>query len=171
MAVGEHHGRVGMDLAVLQPRHPVVHAAGQLANFRVKRTAVRDAHLLKAAADAEDRHAAFDTGLDERECQRIPMMIVRLVLRVLLEPEPGGVDVGARAGEQDAVDRVEQGADIGDLGRAGEHQRQRAGDLGDRPQVALADHLSRKPVLDDVHIGDDADGRFAFQAAGAAHPS
>ena len=33
MAVGEDDGRIGMDLAVLQPRHPMVHAPGQFADL------------------------------------------------------------------------------------------------------------------------------------------
>ena len=109
---------------------------------------------------------AFDAGLDQRERQRIAAVIVGLVSRVLFEPEAGGVDVGARAGEQDAVDGVEQRADIGDLRRAGEHQRQRADHVRDRAQIPLADKLRRKAVLDDMHVADDADDRFALACFG-----
>ena len=80
---------------------------------------------------------------------------------MLLEPEAGGVDVGARASEQDAVDRVEQRADVGDLRRSGKHQRQRADHVRDRAQIPLADELRREAVLDEMHVADDADDRFS----------
>ena len=144
VAVGEDHRRVGMDLAVLQPRHAVVHAARDLADFRMQRAAEGDVHLLQAAADAEDRHAAGDAGLRQRQRDVVAMDVVGLVLRVRLGLEAGRMHIGARAGQQDAVDGVEQRADVGDLGRAGKHQRQGAGDVGDRAQVALADHLGWK---------------------------
>ena len=63
MPVGKHHRGIGMDFAVLQPRHAVVHAPGQFADFGMQRAAERDVHLLQAAADAEQRHAAGDAGL------------------------------------------------------------------------------------------------------------
>ena len=66
-----------------------------------------------------------------RQRQRVAPLVVGLVLRMRLDAEAGGMDVGAPAGQQDAVDRVEQRADVGDVGAAGEHQRQRAGDVRD----------------------------------------
>ena len=65
VAICEDHGWIGMDLAILQPRHPVVHPSRQFANLRVQRAAERNIHFLQAAADAEDRHAAGDTGFRE----------------------------------------------------------------------------------------------------------
>ncbi len=55
VAIGEHHFRIGMDLAVLQPRHAVVHAAGNVADLRMQRAAEGHVHLLQAAADVEQR--------------------------------------------------------------------------------------------------------------------
>jgi hypothetical protein len=52
-----------MDFAGLQPRHPMVDAPRQLANFRVQRAAKGNVHLLQAAADAEQGNAACDAGL------------------------------------------------------------------------------------------------------------
>ena len=63
VAVAEDHLEVRMGLPGLGPRHAVVDAAGQFTDFRVQRAAERHAHLLKAAADAEQRHAALDAGL------------------------------------------------------------------------------------------------------------
>ena len=79
------------------------------------------------------------------------------MLRVRLGLEAARVDVGACARQHDAVDGVQQGADLGDVRTASKHQGQRTGDLGDRPQVSLADHLHGKPVLDTVRIPDHPD--------------
>ena len=57
-----------MDFAVRQPRHAMVHAPGKFTDFRMQRAAERDVHLLEAAADAEQRHAAGDTGSRQRQC-------------------------------------------------------------------------------------------------------
>ena len=67
VAVGEDDRRIGMDVAVLEPRHAMVHAARQLADLGVQRAAEGDVHLLEAAADAEDRQAARDARVDQRQ--------------------------------------------------------------------------------------------------------
>ena len=108
MAVGEDDLGIGMDFAVLQPRHPVVHAAGQFADFRMQRAAEGDVHLLQAAADAEQRHAARDAGFRQRQRQLVALDVVGLVPGIRLGAEAGRMHIGARAGQHDAVDRVEQ---------------------------------------------------------------
>ncbi len=123
----------------------------------MQRAAEGDAHLLKAAADAEQRHAALDAGLDQGQRQVVAGMIVRLVPWVFFHAEPRRMHVGARAGEQDAVHDIEQCADIGDLRRAGEHQRQRAGDFRHGAQIALADPLRGEAALDLMGAADHAD--------------
>ena len=129
VAVGEDDGGVGMDLARRQSRHAMVHAPRQLADLGMQRAAERDVHLLKAAADAEDRHAAGDADLDQRQRQGVAGLVVGLMRGMRLGPEAGRVHVGAGARQQDAVDHLEQRVDIRDFRRAREHQRQRAGDL------------------------------------------
>ena len=62
MPVGEDDVGIRMDFAVLQPRHAMVHASGQLADFRMQRAAEGDVHLLQAAADTEQRYAAGDAS-------------------------------------------------------------------------------------------------------------
>src|SRR5258708_19119158 len=61
--VGEDNSGIRMDFAALQPRHAMVHASGQLADFRMQRATEGDVHLLQAAADAEQRYAAGDASL------------------------------------------------------------------------------------------------------------
>ena len=63
MAIGEDHFGVGMDFAVFQPRHAVVHSPGQFADFGMQRAAESDIHLLQATADPEQRNAAGDARL------------------------------------------------------------------------------------------------------------
>ena len=146
-----------MDFAVRQPRHAMVHAAGQFADLRMQRAAERHIHLLKTAADAEQRHAARNAGLDQLERDGVATSVVRLVRRMLVAAEMARMDVGAGAGEQNAVDGIEQRADIGDLRRAGKHQRQRPCGVGDRAQIALADPLRGEFALDGMGAADDAD--------------
>ena len=98
-----------MDFAVLEPRHPVVHASGHFADFRMQRAAEGDIHLLQATADAEQRHAAGDAGLRQRQRHVVARDIIGLV-----RGDRGSVlkarrmDIGAGARQHDAVDRVEQ---------------------------------------------------------------
>ena len=157
MPVGKHHRRVGMDFAVLQPRHAVVHAAGDLADFGMQRAAEGDVHLLQAAADAEDRHAAGDAGLRQRQRDVVAMDVVGLVPLMRLGLEARRMHIGPRAGQHDAIDDVEQRADVGNLGRAGKHQRQRPRHVGDRAQIALSDHLGLETIFDAIGVPDHTD--------------
>ena len=117
MPVGEHDQRIRMDFAGLQPRHPMVHAPRQFADFGVQRAAEGDVHLLQAAADAEQRDAARDAGLRQRQRQTVALQVVGLVPGVRLGAEMRRVNIGAGAGQHHAVDRIQQRADIGDFGQ------------------------------------------------------
>ena len=134
-------------------------AAGQLADFVMERAAEGDGHLLKAAAQAEHRHATLDGSFDQGERQGVAAFVVGLMARVRLHVETGWMHIGAPAGEQHAVNRRQQRADVGDLGHAREHQRQRAGHLGDRAEVAFACDLRRKFVFGEMRVRDHADHR------------
>ena len=103
----------------------------------MQRAAEGDVHLLKAAADAENRHAAGDAGLDQRQRHGIASLVVGFVLGMRLGAEAGRMNVCARARQQHAVDHLQQRADIGDVRRAGKHQRQRAGDFRHRAKVSF----------------------------------
>ena len=73
MPVGKHDRGIGMDFAVLQPRHAMIHASGNFADFRMQRAAEGDVHFLQAAADAENRHAAGDAGFRQRQRDVVAM--------------------------------------------------------------------------------------------------
>ena len=125
----------------------------------MQRAAEGNVHLLQAAADAEQRDAARDAGLDQRQRQSVAVHVVGFVPGMRFGAETRRVDIGARAGKHDAVDRVQQRPHVGDVGRARKHQRQRAGDLGHRAKVPLADHLGRKSIFDAIGIADHTDYR------------
>ena len=103
MTVAEDDVVIRMDFARLQSRHPMVHAPGQFADLGVQRAAERYIHLLKAAADAEQRHAASDADLDQCQCQCVTPQVVRLMLRMRFDAEPAGMHIGATARQQHAV--------------------------------------------------------------------
>ena len=169
MAIGEDDVGIGMDFAVLQPRHPMVHAAGQFADFRMQRAAEGDVHLLQAAADPEQRHAAGDTGFRQRQRQIVTLDVVGFVPGIRFSAETGRVHIGAGAGQHHAVDRIEQSADIGDIGAAREHQRQRARNLGHGAEISLSDHLGRKSIFDAVGVSDHADHRPSHRLQSRSH--
>ena len=122
--LGEDHFEIGVELAVRQPRRAMIQAPRQLADFGMQRAAERDVHLLKTAADAEQRHAARDAGLDQRQRQRIAAVVVRLAARVLFVRRSGSGWTLARAPVSRMPSTVSRSdADIGDLRRAGKHQR------------------------------------------------
>src|SRR5215472_15551659 len=68
--------------------------------------------------------------------------------------------IGARAGEQNAVDGIKERADVGDLRRAGENEGQGTGGLGDRAQIALTYTLGGKFTLHQVQASNHSDDWF-----------
>ena len=74
----------------------------------MQRTAEGDVHLLQAAADAENRHAAGDAGLRQRQRDVVAMDVVGLVPLMRLGLEARRMNIGARPGQHHAIDDVEQ---------------------------------------------------------------
>ena len=164
MPVGKDHDGIGMDFAVLQPRHPVVHAAGQIADFRMQRAAEGNIHFLQAAADAEQRDAAGDAGFRQGQRHVVAMEVVGFVLGVGRGLEARRVNIGARAGQHDAVDHIQKRRNIGDVGGARKHQWQGARHLGDGAKVSFANHLDVKAIFDAIGIPDHTDYRLPSHA-------
>jgi hypothetical protein len=99
-------GGIGVDLAVLQPRHAMVHAPRQLADLRMQRAAEGDVHLLQAAADAEgSAHPGRRTTSDQRQGHGVASLVVGLVAWDGPRLEAGRMHIGAGARQQHAVDR------------------------------------------------------------------
>ena len=76
---------------------------------------------------------------------------------VRFDAEARGMNIRPGAGQQNPVDNIQERADIGDLRRAGEHQRQGAGYLGDRAEITLPSHLSRETTFHLMRGRDHAD--------------
>jgi hypothetical protein len=169
MPLGEDDVGVGMDLARLEPRHAMVEAARQIADLRMQCAAERHVHLLEAAADAEERHPAREAGRDERQCDRIAVLIIRLVTGMGLLLEPGRMDVGAGTREQDAIDDGEEIADVGHGRRSREHQRKSPGDLGHGPEVVLTDELGGEAVFHVEEIADHPNHRPCHGLSSRVH--
>ncbi len=157
MAVGEDDGGIGMDLAVLQPRHAMIHAPRQLADLRMQRAAKGDVHLLEAAADAEDRDAARHARLRQRQGHGVAMLVVGLMPGVRLGLETGRMDVGAGARQQHAVDHIQQRADIGDIRRARKHQRQGTCNVRNRAKIPFPCCLNGESAFDAMRVGNHTD--------------
>src|ERR1700722_7678546 len=69
------------------------------------------------------------------------------------------MNIGTGSRQHHAIDRVQQGADIGDFRGRRKHQRQRARDFGHRPEISFTDHLCGKSVFDAMGIPDHTDHR------------
>ena len=140
----------------------MVHASRDLADLRMQRAAEGDVHLLQARQMPNSGTPRADAGLRQSERDLVAIDIIGLVLGVWFGIEARRMHIGARPRQHDAIDHVQQRTDIGDVRLAGEHQRQRAGDFRDRAQIALADHLDRKSVLDAIGVPDHTDHRLSL---------
>ena len=113
-------------------RRPVVHPPREEVELRDQRPAEGDVQLLHAAADGEERHATADRGADQGEGEGVAVGVVGLGFRRRRGTVEGGVDVRAAAGEEDAVDPVEEGVEVDPAGERRHHERDRAEAEGDR---------------------------------------
>ena len=157
MAVRENDFRVGMGIPVFQPGRPVVHASGQLPDFRMQGAPEGDSHLLDAAAQAQDGDAPCNAGLRHPQRHLVPVPVVGLVAWMGFGVEMDRMNVGPCARQQDAVDRVQQRPDIREIGGAPEHQGQGIGDFRHGAKVFLPDQLRGMSTVDEKSRSDDTD--------------
>ena len=80
----------------------------QLLDVLVQGPAERDVHFLEAAAYREQRHPAFEAEAHERQRGLVAMGVVQGAGTAGRDVVVAGQHVGGAAGEQEAVDRVEQ---------------------------------------------------------------
>src|SRR4029077_18535343 len=73
MPVSEDDRLIGVDFAVLQPWHAMVHTPGYFTDFGMQRAPEGDVHLLQAAADPEYRDASGDASFRQRQCDVVAM--------------------------------------------------------------------------------------------------
>src|SRR6266699_2991629 len=81
----------------------------------MQRAAKGDVHLLQAAADAEQGYAASDASFRQRQRQVVTMEVEGFMPGIRLGAKARRVNVGASSGQHYAVDRIQQGPDIGDI--------------------------------------------------------
>ena len=86
----------------------MIAAAFDLVHELVQRAAQRHVDLLQAAADREQRHAAIDRMADQRQGGGVARRIVRRARPALLAVIVVRLDIGRAAGQQHAVEHVEQ---------------------------------------------------------------
>ena len=76
MAIGEDDFGIGMDLAVGEPRHAMVHAARDLADLRMQRAAERHVHFLKASTNGQQRNARFNNAWNQWQRGGVAMRVM-----------------------------------------------------------------------------------------------
>ena len=133
-------------------RHPVVHAARQVADLGIKRAAHGHVDLLKPTANPQEGLAALDAGADQRQGNRVTGAVKRamslgFVLTVFL-----GMHVRTPAGEQEPVAGRLQVLDIDKAGVGRHDQRQRIGHLADRLAVHPPARMGRILIVDEVMV-------------------
>ena len=100
------------------------------------------------------------TGLGHGQRHLIAFPIVGFVVAMRFDIEKGRMNVGARAGEQDSVNGIDQRSDIGDVGCSGEHQGQGAGNFRHGQEILLPRHLGHVVITNEIPGADDADAGF-----------
>ena len=135
----------------------MVEAARPLLRLGDERAAERDVQLLEAAADGEEGHAALERQRNEAEDGVVAGEIVGLVALGGGDAVALRVHVGARAGEEHAVDAVEHGVEV-ERGAEARQQEGRAADAGDRLQVGVGGGVPGVAVHR-PHFGGDEDQR------------
>ncbi|MNN31096.1 hypothetical protein D3C81_1447670 [compost metagenome] len=121
-------------------------------------------HFLEAAADAEQRQPGIHRGADQRQGQVVAGRIVRSARGAVRPLVVLRLDVGRRAGEQQAVEALEQVRNVDQLGRGRDDQRQAAGANGYGAQVLVAGDVEGMRA-DLFAAGADADQGLAGHGA------
>ncbi len=92
-------------------------------HFLVQGAAKGHVHLLKAPADAEHRNAGLDRRADQRQGEAVAKRIMMSARFARWPTIVMWLDVGRRAGEQQAVEVFQQGRGIDQLVQCRDHQR------------------------------------------------
>jgi hypothetical protein len=140
-------------------RHPVVVAPRQIADLGMKGRAERHRQLLKPAAKAKYRLPASDRGPDQGQRHAIAGAVERAMglgglVAILLR-----MNVGAAAGEHEAVKDRQKLVDPRCSGTSGEAQRHAVGHVANGIRVHHAVGMGRVLIVDEVAVRDDADDR------------
>ena len=107
-------------------RRGVVDPVGQVLQPLVQRAAHRDVQFLEAAADRQQRHAARHGGADQRQGGAVARRVLPGALGMRRAVIIAGMHVGAAAGQDDAVQPLQQGFDVAGRAVGGEQDRDAA---------------------------------------------
>jgi hypothetical protein len=123
----------------------------------MQRAAKSNIHLLEAATDTKQRHAACNADFNQVESECVARFVIGLAAWMHVMPEPAGMHIGACTSKQDTIDGIEQCSDLSDLRGARKYQRQSTGGLRDGAQITLADSLRGEFALDQMRAADHTD--------------
>ena len=129
----------------------MVEAAGQILQLGGERAAEHHIELLKAAADAQERHAALDHLRDQLQGQPVAQMVIGLVPLGRHRPIMRRMDIRYCAGHHHSIQPVEQAFEI-EIGiERRDHDRDAPRHLRHGPQIFVTDRVEgESPVLEGV---------------------
>jgi 2-haloacid dehalogenase len=127
-------------------RRPVVEPALATLDLAFQCAAQRHVELLKAAADAQQRHPARQHLGDERQGGGIAPMVIGLVVGTRFAAVVRRMDIGQRARQHDAREMIEQRVELAVADGRQQHGRA-AGDLGHGAHIFVADRMEHQAVL------------------------
>ncbi len=130
IAFRQGHGLVGA----------MVEAIRQFVHFLMQRTPERDVQLLHPAADGEQRHTLGQSATDQGQGSGVARRIPGAAGPARLRPIVMWFDVGRAAGDQQAVELIEQRVEIKPRPQGGNQQWQAARAIDDGIDIFVA-HL------------------------------
>src|SRR4051812_40307175 len=143
-AAGSNCDRVGgavFHVEILDLAGTMIETALAPLDLGFERAAERNVELLVASADAEERDAALDHRLDHAERQSIAMVVVRLIIGARLAAVMGRMHIRDRPSHDDAVEVVEEGAEVHGPGDCRNHYGEAAGHLRNGAGVLVAERM------------------------------
>ncbi len=149
-------------------RHPVVHPPGQVPDLRVKRAAHGHVHLLKTAADTEERLAAIHASADQWQGHTVAGPVHRSVRLGISLAIFFGMHVGPSAGEEEAIADLHQLVHIHETRVGRDDHGQTTADLGHSLGIHRPARMGRILIIEEVKVSDDTDDRFAHASSNFA---
>src|SRR5690606_19524478 len=136
-----------------------------LVKARMQGAAEGDVHFLEAPTQAEHRYAAFNRGLQQGQCRFVALGIVMGTLGTRRPLIMMRLNVGRRAGKQQAMKGVQQLTGIDATTERGYQQGQAVGSIDYREDVFLSGDMEwMQPRL--VCATGNTDKRFVLRRHG-----
>jgi glyoxylate reductase len=126
---------------------PVVEAALDVLQFRLERAAHHHVQLLEAAADAEQGHAPLQHLVDQLQRGGVAVVVIGLMRLGRLLAIMRRMHVGHRAGDDDAVEMIEQRVDFQRVDHRRDHDGRAQRHLGHGAHIFVADRVKQEAVI------------------------